>query len=139
MRKLIYIEGQIYELEKLRVVPNIEWTNNSNIANFKLNFVFSNFLKSRNLLIFPFGQFQKFLIGQSSKNFQFWILKIRKIRNLESSKSFQYAKLQKFSIFYNFKNRQIQKIVQFRKIAHLQYCTISKNSKNFQFSNFKKF
>ena len=35
LRKLIYMKGQIRELAKLRVVRNIEWIDNSKIANFR--------------------------------------------------------------------------------------------------------
>ena len=32
IKQFIYINGQIWELEKLRVVQNIEWTNNPKIC-----------------------------------------------------------------------------------------------------------
>ena len=34
MSRLIYIKEQMWELVELRVVRNIEWTNNSNIRHF---------------------------------------------------------------------------------------------------------
>ena len=104
--KSIYIKEQIWELVKLQVMRNIEWTKNSKIANFWSQ-----------ILIFQIGKFFKFLnfpIWTIPKKLQVW--KISKIFNLENFKNFQFGEFQKFAI------RQIQKnsIWKFLKIYSLE-------------------
>ena len=74
--KLIYIKEQIWELAKLRVVRNIEWTNNSKIANF-----------SSQTLIFQIEKILKFL------NFTIWT--IPKTSSLKNLKNLQFGKFKK--------------------------------------------
>ena len=55
---MINIKGQIREWTKLRVVRNIEWMNNSKIANFwSQTVIFQIEKKCRNFSILQFGQF----------------------------------------------------------------------------------
>ena len=65
--KLIYMQGQIWELAKLRVVWNIEWVNNSKVYQFlKPNFGFPNLNLFGNVLIFyNFGNSQISIINIS--------------------------------------------------------------------------
>ena len=149
MRKLIYIKEQIWEFAKLRVVRNVECRKISKIANFLSQIlVFEIEKNSRNLLIFKFGQFQKFSISkipkvsnlgnpensQFGKFLKFKVYKIRKTSYLENSKTlqlwtfenFQFGKFQKFFKFYNFENHQISEIIQYRKRTKFQNFTIWK-------------
>ena len=73
---------------------NIEWMKNSKIANFwSQTLIFRIKKKTRNFLIFQFGQLQKL---------QIW--KIREIFTLENFKDLQFGKLKKKFLFENFKN-----------------------------------
>ena len=68
LRKLIYIEGQIWELAKFRMDEQFQ-----NCQFSQPNFGFLNWKNSRNLLIAQFGQFQKL-----------WFWKLPKISDLEN-------------------------------------------------------
>ena len=100
------------------------------LAIFGAEFWFSKLKNSRNLLIFQFGQFQKFLISkiikisdlENLKNCRFdkfekiLIWKIRKICNFDYSENFKFRKFQKFPKFYNmenYKNFQIYELIYF--------------------------
>ena len=119
MRKLIDIKGKIWELAKLRVMLNIEWTNSSKIANF-----------ISRILVFQIEKILescKFFDSENSRNLQFRkfenfaIWKIPKIANLKSSENFLFEKFRKCSIW------------NFLKIVNLE------NSKNIQPGKFEKF
>ena len=71
-----------------------------NCSFLEANFGFTNCKNSRNLLIFEFGQFQKF---------RTW--KIPRIFNLDSFENLQFRKFQKFSI---------KKIIKFLKLFNFE-------------------
>ena len=78
----------------------MEWTNNIKIVDFCSQIlVFQIEENFRNLLIFQFGQFEKFII---------W--KIPKICNLENSKNLQFDKFEKFAIWKIPKNSDLENI-----------------------------
>ena len=106
----------------MRVVRNIDWTNNSKIANFWIQILVSEWKK--------FWKFAYFLIRTIPelgilKTRKFTILKILMIFNLANFKNWQLGKFQKFAILEicNLKNS---------KIPNLE------NPKNFQFGKFQE-
>ena len=147
---MIYIKEQIWELAKLRVVRNIEWKNNSKIANFCgqtlilqiekilkfLNFSIWTIPKTsslRNPKNFQFGKFEKFASWQIQKN-SIW--KFPEICNLANSKNLHFLKYKKFPKFFNFKKPQISKILQFRTTRNFQNTAIWKTIKIPRIYNF---
>ena len=133
MRKLIYsyIEGQIWELAKFRVVRNIQWTNIYKICQFlEQNFDFPNWKNSRNLWIFQIIKFWKFFnfpTCESSKNSR--IGKFKKFPNLRKFKIAQFGKIQRCSIrkipkIFNLKNSKILPIWKIPKISNSIHSSI---------------
>ena len=98
---------------------NMEWTNNIKIVDFCSQIlVFQIEENFRNLLIFQFGQFEKFIIWKIPKICN---LENSKICNLINSKNLQFGKFQKIPIWKISKNLNL-------KIYN-----------NFQFLEFQKF
>ena len=125
MRKLIYIKGKIWESAKLRVMPNIEWTDR-----FWSQIWFSKFRKLEiprisnleNSKYFQLGKFRKLSISKS-----------RKIVKLEYSKHVRFVKFVKFAIL------KFQKFPTWKIPKKLPISKIPKISKNLQLRKLSKF
>ena len=126
-----------FEMTKLRVVRNIEWTKNFNIWNFWnqilvfrigkmtevcsfFNLDYSNNFQYGNSKKFQFGKFKKFLIWKIKKNCN---LRNSKIYNMENSKHFQFAKFWKFQNWWNSKNFQFRKYQNFSMWKFQKFAT----------------
>ena len=127
---------QTVNIKIVKIASNAEYRIKEQFQNclfLEPNFGFANWKNSRNLFIFQFKQFQKFVIRkirkicnfENAKNYQFWkiqtfaISKMRKISNFEKSKNISiisnFGKLPKFLIL---KISNISQILQFRKSSN---------------------
>ena len=132
-----------------KIASSAKYSIDEQFQNFQFlqpNFGFSNWIFLINMLSFQFGQFQKIWIWKfrkisnfkNDKNFlfkktkKFEFGKFQKLPIWKIPKNFELWKFQKFPFwksqiipkFYNFKNRKISEIVEFRKEANFQNSVI---------------